>query len=115
MLLAERAAKREWSYRELGEAIRLDRLKTKKSGVLQKEPASSSAKFSVTRAKPYSYKLLEPEYIHPTDENVVVDVGFYINTQVALKGIARPKDGQIVEATKTNSGYTFKPSDAKPK
>lgn len=111
-LFAEKAAKKEWTSQELEEAIRLDRLKIEEPEV---KTIQDSVKLSVTRARLYTYKVIEPQYLQSTEENVVVDVGFYINTQVPLKGIAKPKDGQIVESTKTASGYSFKASDAKPR
>ncbi|MFC1708844.1 DUF1016 N-terminal domain-containing protein [Candidatus Omnitrophota bacterium] len=111
-LFAERAAKKEWSYRQLDEVIRLDRLSLEEFG---KRKASSPVKLSATHARLFTYKILEPVYIQAADEDVVVDVGFYINTQVTLKGIAKPEDGQIVGSIKTDSGYTFKASDAKNK
>ncbi|MDD5355204.1 MAG: DUF1016 N-terminal domain-containing protein [Candidatus Omnitrophica bacterium] len=111
-LFIERAVKKEWDCRQLADAIRLDKLKIEKP---KQKPAQSAYKLTVTRSCLFTYRILEPSYINSTDENVVVDVGFYINTEVALKGIARPKQGQIVESNKTALSYTFKTSDAKNK
>jgi endonuclease YncB( thermonuclease family) len=111
-LFEERAVKKEWSSQELFEAIRLDRLELEEP---EEKPAASDYKLPVTRSRIFAYRILEPSYINATEETVVVDVGFYINAQVALKGIARPKDGQIVESLKSGSSYTFKTSDAKPR
>ena len=111
-LFEKQAKEKGWSALELQEAIRLDRIKIEEP---EEKPAQSSVKLSVTRSRLFTYRILEPQYLQSTEENVVVDVGFYINTQVPLKGIAKPKDGQIVESTKTTSGYSFKTSDAKNK
>jgi len=111
-LLVEKTIKKEWTSQQLEDAVRLENLKIEEPEV---KPAQSAVKLSVTRARLFTYKVLEPSYLTATEENIVVDVGFYINTSVALKGIAKPKDGQIVESTKTASGYSFKTSDAKPR
>ncbi|MFC1646032.1 DUF1016 N-terminal domain-containing protein [Candidatus Omnitrophota bacterium] len=111
-LFTQRAVQKEWSYRELEEAIRLDKLKIVEPR--QKPAQRSAVKLPVTRARLFTYKIVEPDYIHPIDERLVVDLGFNFLTHAKISGI-RLKAGEIIESVKRGSGYSFQHSDAKPK
>jgi len=113
-ILLEKAIRKNLTRSQFRELIHNEKISLEPE-LTEIEPPKEPVKLSVTRSRLFTYKVLEPSYLTATEENIVVDVGFYINTSVALKGIAKPKDGQIVESTKTASGYSFKTSDAKPK
>ncbi len=125
-LFEERAVEKEWSFQELSEAIRLDRLKIEEpcTRTVQGKP---KAVLSVTRSRLYTYQVLEPSYIHPIEEYLTVDLGFNTLIHAEIKGL-KLKAGELVEsvpATKIGgsanyfggkySGYSFKHLDAKNK
>ncbi len=117
----EKAMKKGWTAEELSEAIRLDRLKIEES---QEKPAQGQSpqgtvpKLSVTRSRMFTYQVLEPSYIQPVEEQLVIDLGFKFLIHAEIKGI-RVKEGEIIESIKepaTKIGgpceYSFKHSDA---
>lgn len=105
------ALKREWTALELEEAIRLDRLKIEEPEV---KFTQSSVKLSVTRSRLFTYKVLEPSYIHPVEEHFIIDLGFKFLIHTEIKGI-RLKAEEIIESKKEGGGYSFKHSSAAPK
>jgi hypothetical protein len=107
----KKALKKEWTSDQLQEAIRLDRLEIEEP---QSKPKPSQAKLNVTRARIYTYQILEPGYIHPTEEFLTVDLGFNVLTHTEIKGV-KAKAGELVESVKSDDSYKFKLSDAKPK
>ncbi len=107
----KRAAEKEWSVEELSEAIRLDKLKIEEP---QERSAQSPVKLSVTRSRLYTYQILEPNYIHPIEEHLVIDLGFKTLIHAQIKGL-RLKAGEIIESEKRGGGYSFKHSAAAPK
>ncbi len=105
----QQAAKKEWDTRQLKEAIRLDKLKIEEP---QGKPAQASAyKLPVTRSRLFTYQILEPNYIHPVEEHLVIDLGFKFLIHAEIKGI-RLKAGEIIESVKEGGVYSFKHSDA---
>ena len=108
-LFAEKAAKKEWTSFELEEAIRLDRLKVEEEP--QEKPAQSSVKLSVLRSRIYTYQILEPTYIHPIEEKLVIDLGFKVLIHAEIKGL-RLKKEEIIESVKEGGVYSYKHSDA---
>jgi endonuclease YncB( thermonuclease family) len=115
--LIEKSIKKEWTTQQLEDAVHLENLKYTQLKIeeLQEKPTQSSAKLPTTRLRLYTYKILEPSYIHPEAEFSVVDLGFNINIKAELRGISKPKQDDIIESIKTNDNYSFKRSDAKPK
>lgn len=107
-LFAERAAKKEWSYRELSEAVRLDRLKIEEP---KEKSVQSTDKLSVTRPRLFTYQVLEPAFIHPIEERLVIDLGFKVIIHAEIKGI-RLKQDELIESQKSGDAYSFKHSDA---
>jgi endonuclease YncB( thermonuclease family) len=110
-LFEERAVKKEWTSSELFEAIRLDRLKIEEP---VEAPSAAVTKLSVTRARLYTYQVLEPSYIHPIEEWLTIDLGFNTLIHTEIKGL-KLKAGELVESEKLDNSYKFKHSDAKPK
>ena len=102
------ALNRDWSAGKLEEAIRLDRLKIEEPA---EKPSPSSAKLSVTRSRLFTYKILEPGYIHPIDEQLIIDLGFNFLIHTEIKGL-RLKEGEIIESVKEGDNYSFKRSNA---
>jgi len=107
----DQAIKKEWDARQLGEAIRLDRLEVEAP---QPKPTEAAPKLSVTRARLFAYKIMEPSFIHPVEEKLVVDLGFKVFVHTEIKNL-RVKDGEIIESVKNGESYSFKRSDAAPK
>lgn len=107
-LFTEKAAKKEWTSNELEEAIRLDRLKVEEP---EEKPSQSTVKLSVTRSRLFTYQVLEPNYIHPVEEHLVIDLGFKFLIHTEIRGI-RLKVGEIIESVKEGGVYSFKHSDA---
>jgi len=102
-----------WSARRLAERLKKDRVK-KPKGIRKRAQKQPPDKLSVTRAELYTYKIIQPDYIHKKEANVVVDCGFYINAQVPVLEVEEPEAGEIVKSIKTTAGkYIFKPSQAK--
>lgn len=110
-LFVERAIKKEWDSRKLEEAIRLDRATVKEP---EEKPRQPAKRLTVTRARMYTYQVLEPGYIHPIDEHLTIDLGFCVLTHQEIKGL-KLKAGEFIESIKSGQGYSFKHSDAKPK
>ncbi len=110
-IFAERAVKKGWGYRELEEAIRLDRLKIEE---LDGKLKQASDKLICTRSRLFTYQILEPNYIHSVEEHLAVDLGFKFLIHSEVKGI-KLKAGELVESVKLDNSYKFKHSDAKPK
>ena len=106
------ALNRDWTAGRLEDAIRLDRLKV---GSPPEKPKSTAAKLNVTRSRLFTYKILEPAYLHQETEEKVVDLGFSNNIEAEIFGVANLKNGEIIESKKTGSKYSFTRSDAKPK
>lgn len=113
-ILLEKAIRKNLTRDQFRQLLHNEKISTEPE-LTNIEAPKEPAQLSVTRSRLYTYKILEPIYLHSQEESVVVDVGFYINTEVPLAGIARPKDSQIVESTQSDSGYTFKVSDARNK
>lgn len=116
---AQRAIKKDWGYRELEDAIRLERLKVEEPQD-KSAPASQGAvvKLSLNRSRLFAYRILEPGYIHSAAgeaEEKVIDLGFSINIQAEIFGLTNLKAGEIIESKKTGNKYSFSRSDAKPK
>ncbi len=107
----KRALLRDWTAGELEEAIRLDKLKYAEPDGRIKQ---ADYKLPVTRSRLYTYQILEPNYIHPIEEHLVVDLGFKVLIHAEIKGL-RVKEGEIIESIKTGGGYSFKHSAAAPK
>lgn len=107
----KRAVEKGWTAEELFEAVRLDRLKVEGP---EDKPAQTAEKLPVTRSRIYTYQVLEPAYIHPIEERLVIDLGFKVIIQTEIKGI-RLKEGEIIESIKEGGGYSFKHSAAAPK
>jgi len=108
---AQLAVKKDWGKRELAEAIRLDRLTIEEPKEATK---SSTTKLNVTRARLFTYQILEPSFIHQIDERLVVDLGFTFIIQAEAKNI-RLKAGEFIESKKQGENYSFSHSDAKPR
>ena len=100
--------RREWTAEDLSEAIRLDRLTVEEPEEKPREPAT---KLSVTRARLYTYQVLEPSYIHPVEEWLIIDLGFSMLIQSEFKGL-RLRQGDLIESKKTGESYSFIHSDA---
>lgn len=107
-LFAQRAADKEWDSRRLEEAVRLDRIKIAPP---EDKPAPASTKLSVVRSRLFTYQVLEPRFIHPLKERLVIDLGFAFLIQTEVKGI-RLKATEIIESVKNGENYSFKHSDA---
>ncbi|MDP2939475.1 MAG: DUF1016 N-terminal domain-containing protein [Candidatus Omnitrophota bacterium] len=103
--------KRDWTARRLEEAIRLERLKIEEP---QEKPKSSSVKLNVIRSRLFTYRILEPAFIHPIAEKLVIDLGFKVLIHAEIKGL-RLKKEDIIESVKEGGVYSFKHSDAAPK
>jgi endonuclease YncB( thermonuclease family) len=110
-LLVEKTIKKEWTSQQLEDAVRLENLKIEEPEV---KPAQSSVKLSVTRSRLFTYKVLEPSYIQPVQEQMVIDLGFKFLIHTEIKGI-RLKQDEIIESIKEGGGYSFKHSAAAPK
>jgi len=111
LFFTEQAIKKEWDAKQLGEAIRLDRVE---SEVPQSKTILSIPNLSVTRARLFTYRIMEPSFIHPVEEKMVVDLGFSVFVHTEIKGI-KLRDGEILESVKKDDVYSFKHSDATPK
>ncbi len=98
------ALKKEWTAEELSEAIRLDRLKIEEPEIRQ---VQSSVKLSVTRSRIYTYQVLEPAFIHPIEERLVIDLGFKVLIHAEIKGV-RLKAEEIIESVKAGENYSFR-------
>ncbi|MFC1645763.1 DUF1016 N-terminal domain-containing protein [Candidatus Omnitrophota bacterium] len=109
--LEDQAVKLGWDARRLQQAIKIERLKWAK----RVEPVETveSVKLKFTRGKLYTYRLIKPKIINPTESELLVDCGFSIWRDVALLGITSPGAGEIVESRKSGSYYSFNYSAAK--
>lgn len=105
------ALEREWTAEQLGEAIRLDRLKIDGPDGKLKHTAY---KLSVTRSKLYTYQIIEPSYIHPIPEHLVVDLGFKFLIHSEMRDLSL-KAGEIIESEKNGNKYSFQKSQASKK
>ena len=117
-LLAETAVRKDWGYRELAEAIRLEKLEVE-TPVVSEKPEITNVKLSVVRARLFTYRILEPGYITGKEESLVIDLGFSNNVEIdgeILHSVQDDvKDNVIVESEKNGKSYVIKRSDAKPK
>lgn len=113
LALQSRAIKQGWSVEQLREAIRIERLRNKEVEEVEIESDQASPTLRVVRGRLYIYKLLLPEIINLTEAKFVIDCGFRLFRDIPIKGIANPQENQIVESSKTETGYRFKPTDAK--
>lgn len=107
----KKALEKDWTAEKLEEAIRLDRLKIEEPDI---KPKTSNFKLNATRSRIFTYRILEPGFIHPIEERLVVDLGFTFIIQAEVQGI-RLKADEIIESSKSADNYTFKHSDAKPR
>ena len=114
-LLAERAAKKEWGYRELAEAIRLDRLSIEDKQEKSAQPIAAPTRLSVCRLRLFTYRILEPNYLTAQEGQNVVDLGFSNNIQAEIFGVAKLKAQEIIQTSKNGNTFSFRRSDAKPK
>lgn len=108
----KKALEKEWTSEELGEAIRLDRLKAAETEGPAKH--NSGRPLVATRSRLFTYQILEPGYIHPIEEKLIIDLGFNMLVHTEIKGV-KAKAEELVESTKIGDSYKFKLSDAKPK
>ena len=109
--LEQMALKREWTAEKLEEVIRLGRLKSEDLKIEAPKTDSPPAKLTLTRSRLFTYQVLEPGYIHPIEERLVIDLGFTFIIQAEVKGI-RLKADEIIESVKAGEDYSFKHSDA---
>ena len=70
------------------------------------------------RGNLYTYQIVKPRDLHTHPDFYSVDLGFGARMDLKLKGIARPREGQIIEAVRTEENqagdrYRFKASSAK--
>ena len=123
------AVQKEWSAEELYEAIRLDRVNVEEPEI---KPGNTAKKLTVTRARLYTYQILEPGYIHSAEEMLTINLGFNFLIHTEIKGL-RLKAGDLIESVKLSDEeilnadsrkfnadlrryqYSFKHSDAKPR
>lgn len=111
LVFEKKALQKDWTSVELGEAIRLDRLKYEEPDL---KPKTSNFKLTATRARLFTYQVLEPSYIHPVEEKLSIDMGFNTLIHTEIKGVSA-KAGELIESIKAGSSYKFKLSGAKPR
>ena len=111
---ADQAIKKEWDARRLAQAIHLERVSIEDAQLPLSKTTPAVPKLSVSRARLFTYRVMEPSFIHPVEEKMVVDLGFSVFVHTEIKGI-KLKDGEILESAKKGEGYSFKHSDAGPK
>jgi micrococcal nuclease len=111
-IFQSQAAKFNWSTRELEEAVKADKLPGDNN--LEQEDSQTtnfSGKLTPGRGKLYAYKILPADYLISGPDKAVVDLGFYICTEIALSGQPRLKDEEIVEVIKTDNSYQIEKSE----
>lgn len=71
------------------------------------------------RGRLYTYRIVKPHDLHPTPEFFSVDLGFMNRIDLKLGGIKEPKEGEIIEAIRTEENaqgdkYQFKRIEKEP-
>ena len=125
--LAQKAAKHNWSVRELKAAIKEGKIELELIGHSEIPPAPPKAmtKLKASPGVPYTYRLefVPAELLNiPGDESrsgeYCVDLGFSVRRHGATQGLKKITAGMIVEwaacPAKGGGGYSLKESAAKP-
>ena len=114
--------RRKWSARELLSQINRKELapppasdEKKSASPPSPEPAEG---LRPVRGHFYTYQVVKPRDLHTHPDFYSVDLGFGARIDLKLKGIARPREGQIIEAVRTEENqagdrYRFKASSTK--
>ena len=110
--IAKRAVQKQWSYRQLAEAISLERFSAQEP--FDEDGDEGVRNLTVTRAQLYTYQVLEPSYIHPIQEWLTIDLGFNMFIYTEMKHL-QLKAGALIESKKSGNAYSYKLSDARAK
>ncbi len=122
--LFRQAVRGHWNTRELTERIRRKKLPLSGGDVLSPAPTSAERARPLPALVPirgafYTYRLVKPRDLHPTEEFYSVDLGFTTRIDLNLSGISRPREGMLVEVVRTKKSslgdrYRFKKSSKGP-
>ena len=120
--LLKETLRHKWTVRELLNRVEKMQLDTGADDhvplPLEEKPDSpKSSPLIPRRGIFYLYRLLQTPDLHEGPETFSLDLGFNSRIQLGLKGIAKPQEGQIVEAARTHKNsqgdeYRFKKSPA---
>ncbi|MFH1640968.1 MAG: DUF1016 N-terminal domain-containing protein, partial [Candidatus Omnitrophota bacterium] len=112
-ILLEKAIRKNLTRRQFRELIRNEK-RSLEPELTETTAPEKPVKLSVTRSRLFTYQILEPSYINPVEEHLVIDLGFKFLIHTEVKGI-RLKAEEIIESVKSGGVYSFKHSDAAPK
>ena len=111
--LLEKALRKNLSREEFRELLHNEKISLQPELTKVTSP-KKPVNLSVTRSRLYTYKVLEPVYIHHVEERPVLDLWFNFLIQAEMKGL-RLKSGDIIESQKKGNSYIYSHSDAQPK
>lgn len=113
-MLLEKAARKNLSRSQFRQLLHNEKISSAPEITDDSLPKEPAKKLTVTRARMYTYQILEPGYIHPVEEMLTIDLGFNFLIHSEIKNL-RLKAGEFIESAKSGETYSFKHSDAKPR